>query len=158
MWIVLFVHGNYAVDVVGFARTEPAARAMAADCAQEQVRQASGAERARERYTKPKLDGFYLHDEPEGVTEVRRQTAGIATDGWFGSAVAIRDELVGRYLVSSVEDLHPKTPEGVHRAMDGASAAADARPARPAGRRVCRQQPPQPWMNELRQRISGKEL
>jgi len=167
MWLVLFVHANHAVDVVGMAASERAATAMAVDCAQEQVRQASGEERGRERYTKPKLDGLYLIDRssPTHVEVRRKSTKVIESTGWIttASTIATEDELVGRYLHCKVDadGLHPKTPARFADIVRADAARADpagrqhpASPPRGAAGAVA--QPPQPWMDELRHRIAGK--
>lgn len=161
MWAALFVHKNRTVEVVGFARSELVACAMTVDAAQEQVRQASGDERARERYTKPKLHGCYLEDKEGGVIEVREQTASVATDGWFGSGVSLQDELVGWYHVSHVTCLHPKTPAEVTATLVGNTNILADHPPEPKPRSAYARHPPcppAPWMGELRQRISGKVL
>jgi hypothetical protein len=111
----MFIVQRVGVDitVLGFTDSVITARAMVLDCAEEHVRSQCGADRVKERYSAPIMEGVYLVDSGRLEVQLRSKRATVNKSGWFtSSAVTFDDVETGRICAAEFNPakLHKHTP------------------------------------------------
>lgn len=151
MYLVGFTHPNGSIDVLGFAENSDDAADMVDACVQDMIYKTDGETRALNRFTIPEFNGSYIITESTTHVELRRKTTTtIDSNGWFqNKSIQENDQSIGWVTAAIIdeESLRKEScwPSCVHAA-----------PRAPVVRKAMPSRPPQPWMNELHERIRNK--